>query len=612
MKPRNAWWIPLVLCASAAVAQETTAPEKVSSFSHYAGYSTPRYDGWTRESFYVPMQDGVRLAVDLFRPTRDGALHTEPLPLVWTHDRYHRSDVRGGQVMSKVEGMPGLRSLLRHGYLIADVDVRGAGASFGTWTGIFNEAETRDAYELTEWFAAQEWCDGNIGMWGGSYLGGTQFMAASRCPPHLKAIFPWVALVDQYDVIWGGGIRRDDMCRFWGTLTRLLDETATVTPVDGPDGARLRQEAMAEHRGNLHFEEHVAAMPFRDSAPTDGFTSYAAGSPMDQLDAIRRSGVAIYHQAGWFDVFVRDAVVAYRTLDNPQKVVIGPWFHTQSGGVDWDAEVLRWFDRWLKGVDNGVMDEPPIHYYLMGAPPETAWRSADTWPLPDERREPFFLAAGPSGSVDSVNDGLLVRGAAPDQDDVDDYMVDPTTSVGPLNRWTAAVGQAGNDPRYRPQEENDAKCLTWTTAPLAADVVVTGHPVAHLWIEATEQDADVFLYLEEVLPDGTSRYVTEGCLRGSHRALAAAPYECFGLPFHRHFAADVAPLPEEPVELVFDLQPTANLFDRGHRIRVTLAGADFETCDTPVTDPPTELFLYRSAEYPSRVVLPVIPGAAGG
>ncbi len=92
--------------------------------------------------------------------------------------------------------------MLYHGYLVAAVDARGAGASFGVWSGIFNEQETEDAYEVVEWFAEQEWCDGNIGMYGGSYLGGTQLMAASQKPPHLKALFPFVALLDQYDLFW--------------------------------------------------------------------------------------------------------------------------------------------------------------------------------------------------------------------------------------------------------------------------------------------------------------------------------------------------------------------------------------------------------------------------
>lgn len=579
---------------------------KVCEFSRYEGFGEPAYDGWVRESFPVTMRDGVRLAVDLYRPTSNGTLHAVPLPLVWTHDRYHRASVRRDGLSTKIEGYPGLANLSHHGYLVAAVDVRGGGASFGNWTGIFNEAETRDAYEIVEWFAAQDWCDGNIGMFGGSYLGGTQFMAASEAPPHLKAIFPFVALLDHYDVAWGGGIFRDDLCRFWGDLTLQLDRSEAVAPVDGADGLALRAQALLEHRGNLLFEENVRALPFRDSESNHGFTSHRDASPLERIDEIRASGVAIYQQAGWFDTFPRDAVVMFRNLDNPQKMVIGPWFHTQSFAVDWDAEYLRWFDYWLKGIDNGVMDEDPIHYYVMGAPEETAWRSAKTWPLPEERRVPYFLAEGPSGSIDSIHDGSLDR-ASDEAARVDEYQVDPRTSVGPINRWTAAVGQAGRDPRYRDQQDNDRRCLTYTTRPLENDTLVTGHPIAHLWIEATENDVDLFLYLEEVLPDGTSNYVTEGSLRASHRRLVEPPHERFGLPYHRSDRGDVMPLPEEPVELVIDLQPTSNLFDRGHRMRLTIAGADHETCETPVTELSNVLFVHRGADMPSRLILPLIP-----
>src|SRR6188474_682615 len=141
--------------------------------------SAQQYDGWTRTSQYLTMRDGVRLATDIFRPTKGGVLHTEKLPVVWTHHRYHRAFFRNDSLISYPGGFGrGMDLLLKSGYIIAAVDTRGGGASFGTQPGFFSPAESQDAYEVTEWLGRQPWSTGNIGMTGRSYLGITQLFAA--------------------------------------------------------------------------------------------------------------------------------------------------------------------------------------------------------------------------------------------------------------------------------------------------------------------------------------------------------------------------------------------------------------------------------------------------
>jgi putative CocE/NonD family hydrolase len=155
---------------------------------------------------------------------------------------------------------------------------------------------------------------------------------------------------------------------------------------------------------------------------------------------------------------------------------------------------------------------------------------------------------------------------------------------------------------------NDEKALTYTTSPLSEDVEVTGHPMVHLWVSATATDADFMVYLEEVGSDGRSTYITEGVQRASSRATADAPWNMSGLPYHRGLATDAEPLvPGEVVELVFDLLPTSNIFDTGHRIRITITGADADTYLTTTLNPPPTVSVYRSAEHTSYIVLPIIP-----
>lgn len=267
-------------------------------------------------------------------------------------------------------------------------------------------------------------------------------------------------------------------------------------------------------------------------------------------------------------------------------------------------EQLRWFDYWLKGIDNGIMDEAPISYHVMKSPKNNEWRTAYNWPLPEEKSTKYYFLEGPSESVQSVNDGILSKESPSGTTRKDDYSVDYTTTTGQATRWDNAVGGGFEYPDMR---ENDEKALTYTTSPLAADLEVTGHPVVYLWISSTATDGDFFAYIEEVDASGVSHYVTEGAMRASHRALHEPYYETFGLPFHRSHEEDVAAIvPGEPVELVFELQPTSNVFNMGNRIRITIACADKDNAQTPELSPPPIVTLYRNSEHASYILLPVI------
>ncbi len=234
---------------------------------------------------------------------------------------------------------------------------------------------------------------------------------------------------------------------------------------------------------------------------------------------------------------------------------------------------------------------------------DDAWQSSDHWPLSDREQTRFYFDEGESGSVASTNDGLLGinEPTAPDAHDV--YRVDCSTTSGEHSRWCAVLS-ASDYPNMR---ANDEKALTYTTPPLETAVEVTGHPIIHLWLTSSTPDLDVFAYLEVVDGKGYSTYITEGNLRASHRAMSTAPYENLGLPYHRHYESDLEQIPYgEPFEMVFDLLPTSHLFQKGDRIRITVAFADAGNFDTPILDPPPTLKLLRNSDYPSYVELPVI------
>ena len=595
-------------------AQET---EKVSKFGEYRGYSEEIYDSSVRTSQYLTMRDGVKIAIDILRPAKDGKVEEKPLPLIWTHTRYRRSYIRNGKLRSELDS-PLYQRLLKYGYVLAAADVRGSGASFGSWHGIWAQEETQDAYEIIEWLASQPWCDGNVGMAGGSYLGITQLMAAGTKPPHLKAIFPAVALFDIYAVAYPGGVFYDDFIKHWSELTRMMDTEVIAAPVDEDKDESLLESAIAEHELSRGLIDIFMPLKYRDSVDQrTGIQPFYAWHPAAYTEEISESGVPMYLWCGWFDSFTRDGFLMFRNFKNPKKIVMGAWSHSpRDPDIRKDeflpavVEEIRWFDYWLKGIDNGIMDEPPVRYHVMNAPKDNEWRTASEWPLPEQKPTKYYLTDGPSGSVVSVNDGRLLLDAPHSDSGRDEYPVDYTTTSGTATRWDNAVG-GGFD--YPDMTENDEKGLTYTTDVLEEDVEVTGHPVVHLLVSSTASDGDFFVYLEEVDAEGSSRYISEGALRASHRSLYEPYYDNLGLPFHRSHEEDLVELtPGEPAELVFDLQPTSNVFNAGNRIRITMTCADSDNALTPEQSPPPTVTVYRNAGQASYISLPIIEAATEG
>lgn len=558
-------------------------------------------DDYEHSTRYVTLSDGARMAVDLFRPVRDREVIREPLPVLWCQDRYHRAEISGGTAVTKVDIWPWLRNLLRHDYVIAAVDGRGSGASTGTRTAEFSSRERQDAYEITEWLAGQPWCNQRVGMFGDSYLGIAQFLAAATAPPHLKAIFPQMAAFDLYTFLYPGGVFREDFVRNWGALVRRLDTAESAALVTGSE--HLADLIAAEHLGNADVLSIAAAYPLRDSADeVTGVLPYLEHSPSGLLAAIQAASVPVYQLSGWMDMWVRDALCWHANLSCPRRLLITGDSHGTRTEVDLAAEHIRWFDYWLKDADNGVPGDPPITYRVLHARPGHEWRSASRWPPPADLTALYFRE-GPSGTVGSVNDGLLAQEPPGPADAPDEYVVDYSASTGRGSRWAAGYGSEFGYPDLAP---NDSKGLTYTSDPLPADLEVVGHPIAHVWLTASYPDTDLFVYLEMVELNGSSRYISEGVLRGSHRAVDQPPFDYLGLPYHSGCADAIAPLPSGAAELTLDLHPIACVFRAGSRIRITLTGCDRDNASTPAQYPPPVLTILRHGRYASRVDLPVL------
>ncbi len=567
------------------------AQGQVSRPGEYAGYASRKYDGHQRTSFYVPARDGTKLAVDLFRPTTNGVLAAEKLPVVWMHTPYNRRP-NGNDAAATYPGYA--LQLVQYGYNVAVVDFRGVYASFGQNRaynrGEWLDAARMDAYDVTEWFAKQSWSSGQIGMWGCSATGGSQVQAASTAPPSLKAIFPMSAEFDAYSFQVNGGVAPPV-----GAPLRALPGAAArdknAVAVDGSQGVAELQAAIA---GHLADGDRLGDVPFRDSVSgTTGQTWWIKSSPYTYLDTIRKSGIGVYAVATWDEAGTKHgAFFTFRHLGNRRsKLLVGPMPHCDwdevkaDTGFDIVVEELRFFDYWLKGVRNGVMDEAPVTYYTYNAPKGQEWRRAAAWPLPNEVRTKFYLG-----------DGALTRTPP---------VVSSKDTVG-FNRLTERATST-----TAPKETAGANTIFYETPTLTADMEVTGHPVMHLWLSATVPDADIVARLDDVAPDGSVRsYNMHGQLRASARVLAKAPYDNLGLPWHSHKAADSRPLVAgQAVDVEFEMLPVSYIFKGGHRLRLTVFFSDPKGAMQP--DATARVTVLHAPDRPSSVTLPIVPVARG-
>jgi putative CocE/NonD family hydrolase len=590
-----------------------------------------RFSGCVRRSLHVPARDGTRLAIDVYLP--EGLPPGERVPTILVPTPYFRSMEFRSPLFEKivaklsiVGGAEFAGEITRYGYANVVMELRGAGASFGRKDGSMKQATVSDGADVLDWIAAQSWSNGNVGATGISGPGMlSQWMTTAKHPA-LKAIAPRFTSFDMFASTHPGGLTLGRFLLDIGSMLRAMDsnrlaemsESAVaraflrllikgLQPVDGPEGRRLLAEAVKEHAGNEHVDEQLIRVDHRD----EQLAGASVAITLDQLspfaDAVdmEASGAAIYAWAGWYDAaFARDMLSLHNTVHaEGSRIVIGPWSHggrwhssplagkKQATDFDHVAEMVRFFDLHLRDRDAAVSTDAPIHYFTMG---EERWKSAAEWPPLGTTTRALYLGPG-SALVDSP----------PVSTGVDEHAVDFTAGTGVYSRFGKHMTGGRSAVSYPNRAEADKRLLTYTSAVLAEDMEVTGHPVVHLHLSSTATDGAVLVYLEDVAPNGDVLNVTDGCLRASARSLAAAPY-WFAGPFHPFAQADPEPLvPGEVAELAFDLFPVSWLFRAGHRVRIAISGADTDSFVPVAQDQSPLLRMHSGPNHLSRVELPV-------
>ena len=496
----------------------------------------------------VPMRDGVRLAANLFLP----AEHAH-LPAILVRTPYGKG----------TDLIPNYQAFVDRGYAVVVQDVRGRYESEGVFEQLRHEPEDGD--DTLNWIASQTWSNGKIGMIGGSYLGITQWKAALRNNPHLKAIFPVVSGDDDYRDRYysrGGAVKLGHRLQWMAENLR--------TPGYEPDFNRfvwhlpLRTSDRAATGATS--EAYQQAM----NHPTfDRF--WRAISTQEHLEKIR---IPVFAVGGWYDNYVQSDIEAYVTLrktTGTNRLLIGPWPHNMSykfADADFGPEAavpvrrlqLQWFDQWLAGKETPLTAVPPLKVFVMGA---NQWLETQEWP-PAEAR-PAVLYLDSNGHANTVaGDGRLRRGLSPRVTE-DVYTYDPRNPV------PTRGGAVCCNPRVFPWGPSDQRevegrpdVLVYTTQRLRRDLRVVGPVKVVLYVSTSARDTDFTAKLVDVFPDGRARILTDGILRLRYR--------------NSLDRAELA-VPGEIEEITIDAGETANVFLKGHRVRVEVSSSNFPKFD---------------------------------
>lgn len=521
--------------------------------------------GMRVEPAWIPMGDGVRLAVTLYRPMDAG--QGSRFPVLLEYLPYRKDD----QMLERDLGL--YSYVVRRGYVGARVDLRGTGASEGIVPDReYSEQEMRDGLEVIEWLGTQPWSSGAVGMWGISWGGFNSIQLAMRRPPRLGAIVALMASDDLFhdDIHYIDGMLHVDE---WEPMMDLLNAMTSAPdyPVD--------EEALARRFDSEPWKLEV----LRHQRGGPRWTRESLSRDYGSIDA------ATLVIGGWFDGY-RDSVLRMvERLRAPVRGIVGPWNHsfphdaTPGPEIEWRAEAVRWFDRWLKGEPNGAEGEPRLVAYVRRwHPPDPSiatipgeWRAFERWPPPDLEERPMWLRAdGSLGGEPGAGEG---RGEA--------HELAYVPSMGA----EAGVWWGEVPPDQAPL---DAECLRYDSAPLGGELVVVGMPRVVLRVSADAPLAHWFVRLCDVAPDGTSTLVAGGGANGAHRSSTSDP----------------APLAPGRMDTVrFDLRFAGWTFEAGHRIRIAVSNAMW-----PMIWPTPFPMTTRLHPGASHVVVPVLPGGGMG
>lgn len=631
----------IAACSSRSEGPDGSSGEDAVAGRAWEGFVAPR-PAFAKKSVDanvgIVMDDGVVLRADVYVPAlEDGSRAPGRFPVIVTTHCYGKTAIQSTVDYS------------RYGYAHVVVDVRGTGSSEGRF-GILDDREARDAYNIVEWAAVQSFSDGNVGVEGFSYLGASSAMTAATRPPHLKAAAIGGAPTDIYRTFTaqGGHWASSSFLWFLLELTGIAPLPLSVDS-DGPSPHVV--EDLQALLGRVL--ESGTGVPYRIVqllSVANGDNNWDSPFWQERATDVGAIEVPTVVYTGWHDLFLRDAPRNYRDLKLPpgiKQLYIGPWTHYSTPrtiGPDnrdaADAMLIAWFDHWLKRIDNGVTEQGPVTLWEYGT---ERWVRYSDWPLADTQYQRLYLSAARSGTSRSLNDGSL-SAAAPFTTGADTQRVNPLNGLcsrqtvqylGGLPLYLPVGGFFGADsggadlplpdllagllPCLRDDDRlNEAAALTYTSAALEQEARLAGPIALTLRGSTSAADPTWVARLADVAPDGSARPISEGALVASRRQLDPtrthySPDGDVAEPFHWHQPAYDLPVIRDEVYIYHvEIWPTNWVLQRGHRLRLTIAGAELPhlMLSTDLLQKLGTLTVHSGLEQPSFLVLPLRKGDA--
>lgn len=523
------------------------------------------------ENVRITMRDGVKLAVDVYKPEREGRY-----PAIVALAPYKKEGMAGTPLKEYHSEAIDPALFVPRGYVLAFAQCRGSGMSQGQYT-FYSKTEQQDGYDLIEGIAAKSWCNGEIGMTGGSYLGKSTFYTAAQRPPHLRCIAPYDAGEDLYrDFAYQGGgmYYGEGFCTGWGA--RLERDCIYPGPVEGK---LLPFDIL------LEILEHYLDGPY-----------WWERSPIYYVDKIVCPVLNIVSGSGW--LHSRGHLACYQRIRAEQKLIIGPNANKLQGplsAIVWENRslneyLLRWFDHWLKGIDMGIMKEPPVVIYDDG---KDEWRYENEYPLARTVWTKFYLHSNPENPL-TPPQGLIGKREPEDNEP-------PFTFKAPRLRRDCSVTKPP---------------LAFATPAMEMDLKLAGPLSLTLYGSAHTENTRAlawFARLGDVSPDGVVTLITKGNLKASFRELdgeKSGP----GQPFHPFLRQEYVEA-DQVYEYEVELQPIFHTFTPGHKVWLQISSDDPNWTITNKEDaiceplPSSENSIYHDRAHPSHLLLPVIPDA---
>ena len=553
-------------------------------FSAQWQVSDRAYDVRSEFNIMIPMSDGVEVAAQIFRPASSGkfpallGVHAYDAAMQYAPSRPQAVQGRNAQAEA---GDP--QFFVRRGYAHVIVNARGTGQSGGEY-GHYSPREVQDVVEVIAWIAAQDWCDGNVGMFGVSYFAVCAKQVAAQNPPALKAVFAPYGYTDFYrDKFYHGGILAHSFLTNWSKHLAGVRVRGWSKEGLGEEEYNRRLAALRRNRDILAVPELAAAI----AAPEKGANPLILDVLLNPEDGpywhernprLEDIKVPILIGSSW-DMYFLHLPGEFRAWDKitaPKKLIVGPPIYLDRPVYQYAFESLRWFDHWLKGNDTGYLDEPDVRIFVTGG--DGAWKTSSDWPLPETIWYPFYLH----------RDGLLSE----------------------HEHWPCEGGTSYEDNVY-----NARGGVAFATPPMVERTEVIGPLTASVYVSTNQPEVLLFASLWDIDPDGGSRLLTRGWLRGS---LSKTNSETSRPWLWQHDFTKPQPVEMNvPQRFDFNLVPTANIFQKGHRIGLRISSADQDPAANLfdmlgqghlLQQQPSWVTVHHDADHPSVLHIPITEG----